>query len=93
MTVNFTIKFDSRSKEVILDCLKKELSIAEGEIRDGDYSEAALIRHEELLQIIRGVLYSRPEGEEVLKTEPPANARIVDPKQIRELYMKAKANE
>jgi len=59
--MNFTIKFDSRSKEVILDCLKKELAIAEEEIRGGNYTEEALVRHEELLQIIRGVLYSRPE--------------------------------
>lgn len=59
--MNFTIKFDSRSKEVILDCLKKELALAEEEIRGGNYTEEALVRHEELLQIIRGVLYSRPE--------------------------------
>lgn len=61
--VNFSIKFDSRSKEVLLDCLKKELNLAEDEIRNGDYSESALLRHEELFQLIRGILYSRPELE------------------------------
>jgi len=61
MAVSFTIRFDTRSKEVLLDSLRKELAIAEEEIRMGDYSSDALIRHEEILQIFRGILYSKPE--------------------------------
>ena len=61
MAVSFTIRFDTRSKEVLLDSLRKELIAAEEEIRSGDYSNEALIRHEEVLQIFRGILYSKPE--------------------------------
>lgn len=60
MAVSFSITFDTRSKEILLDSLKKELSVAEDAIRGGDYSEAALIRHEEVLQLVRGILYSKP---------------------------------
>ena len=67
MAVSFTIRFDTRSKEVLLDSLRKELIAAEEEIRSGDYSNEALIRHEEVLQIFRGILYSKPE-------EPTTNA-------------------
>lgn len=67
MAVSFSIRFDTRSKEVLLDSLRKELIAAEEEIRSGDYSNEALIRHEEVLQIFRGILYSKPE-------EPTTNA-------------------
>ena len=59
----FSIRFDTRSKEILLDALQKELTIASTAIRDGDYSDAALIRHEEVLQLVRGILYSKPEPE------------------------------
>ena len=60
MSKKFSITFDVRSKEVLLDCLKKELALAEEAIRSGDYTDEAFIRHEELIQLIRGVLYSKP---------------------------------
>ena len=60
MSKTFRISFDNRSKHVLLDALKKELTIAEFAIRGGDYSDKALIHHEEVLQLIRGVLYSKP---------------------------------
>lgn len=60
MAQSFSVSFDSRSKEVLLDCLKKELIIAEAAIRGGDYSQEALVRHEEILQLVRGILYSKP---------------------------------
>lgn len=65
MAVSFTITFDTRSKEILLDSLKKELATAEEEIRSGDYSQEALIRHEEVLQLVRGILYSKPVNPEV----------------------------
>ena len=64
--MTFSVKFDARSKEILLDTLRKELIIAEAEIRNGDYSDGALIRHEEVLQLFRGILYSKPETEEVV---------------------------
>ena len=60
MARSFTITFDSRSKEVLIECLKKELNDAEFAIRSGDYTDDALIRHEEVLQLLRGILYSKP---------------------------------
>lgn len=65
MAVSFTITFDTRSKEILLDSLKKELATAEDEIRSGDYSQEALIRHEEVLQLVRGILYSKPVNDAV----------------------------
>ena len=67
MAVSFTITFDTRSKEILLDSLKKELAAAEDEIRGGDYSTEALVRHEEVLQLVRGILYSKPVSPEVDK--------------------------
>ena len=63
MGVEFTVNFDSRTKEVLLDCLSKELILAE-DIRSGDYSTEALTRHEELLRIKRGILYVSPKVDE-----------------------------
>lgn len=64
MTMTFSIRFDVRSKEILLDSLKRDLAEAELLIRGGDYSDEALIRHEEVLQLLRGVLYSKPEENE-----------------------------
>ena len=65
MTVEFTINFDTRTKEVLLDCLSKEMSLAEDAIRSGDYSQEALMRYEELLRIHRGILYVKPKQQEL----------------------------
>ena len=61
MSVEFTINFDTRTKEVLLDCLLKEMMLAEDSIRSGDYSESAMMRYEELLRIHRGILYCNPK--------------------------------
>ena len=64
MAPQFTVRFDTRTKEVIIASLKKELSIAEEVITNGDYSQEALIRYEELNRVIRGILFSKPEEQE-----------------------------
>ncbi len=66
MAVTFSVRFDTRSKEVLLDALRKELIIAETDIRSGNYSDEALVRHEETLQLFRGILYSKPETPETV---------------------------
>ena len=63
MAPTFTVKFDTRTKEVIIAALKKELSIAEEVITNGDYSKESLIRYEELNRVIRGILFVKPEEE------------------------------
>ena len=67
-SMTFSIRFDTRSKEILLDALQKELTIASTAIRDGDISDAALIRHEEVLQLLPGILYAKPETPETLDT-------------------------
>ena len=63
MAPTFSVKFDTRTKEVIIAALKKELSIAEEVITNGDYSKESLIRYEELNRVIRGILFVKPEEE------------------------------
>ena len=61
MAPQFTVRFDTRTKEVIISALKKELSLAEELITNGDYSKEALIRYEELNRVIRGILFVKPD--------------------------------
>ena len=63
MAPTFSVKFDTRTKEVIIAALKKELSLAEELITNGDYSKESLIRYEELNRVIRGILFVKPEEE------------------------------
>ena len=61
MAPQFEISFDTRTKEILLDCLFTELIKAEDAIRCGDYSTDALTRYEEILRVRRGILYSQPK--------------------------------
>jgi hypothetical protein len=60
----FTVRFDTRSKVVILEALQKELKIAFENINGGDYSEDAFVRYEELNRLVRGILFTKPDVEE-----------------------------
>ena len=61
MAPTFHINFDTRTKEVLLQCLAKEMAFVEDQITTGDYSKESMIAYEELLRIRRGILYSPPK--------------------------------
>jgi len=59
--VVYTIRFDGRSKVVLMDLIKREMQDSEQKIMDGDMSTDERIRHGELLALYKGLLYSEPK--------------------------------
>jgi len=64
----FTIRFDERTKQILVSLLDNGIVQTSQAITAGDYSEELLQQHEELVQVKNGILYTRPEG--VLESEP-----------------------
>ena len=100
MAPQFQINFDTRTKEILLDCLFTELIRAEDAIRSGDYSTEALTRYEELLRVRRGILYVQPQELDdksgnwyhltvyIMSTMNPDSRRVVTThKQLEELVL------
>ena len=67
----FSVRFDERTKQVLCALLDNAVTQTSNAITAGDYSEELLQQHEELVQVKRGILYTRPEEVEV-KEEPEA---------------------
>ena len=65
----FSVRFDERTKQVLCALLDNAVTQTSNAITAGDYSEELLQQHEELVQVKRGILYTRPEEVEV-KEEP-----------------------
>jgi len=61
----YTLRIDDRGREVLLNALRLVKNAAEEPILAGDFNDETLQQHEELLQLHRGVLYVRPDPEEV----------------------------
>ena len=61
----FTVRFDERTKQILVSLLEQATAQVTQQISAGDYSEEALQAHEELVQVKRGILYARPETAEV----------------------------
>jgi len=80
MSILFKITFDTRSKEILLDALNKEIILAEDAIRSGDYSQEAFIRMEELFRLKRGILYSKPEEEHEIQSKKQVGPKVSTPK-------------
>ncbi len=59
--VMFRVTFDERTKQVLCAVLDNAISMTSQQITAGDYSDELLQQHEELVQVKRGILYSRPE--------------------------------
>jgi len=64
----FTIRFDERTKQILVSLLDNGIVQTSQAITAGDYSEELLQQHEELVQVKNGILYTRPE--EVLESQP-----------------------
>jgi len=65
----FTIRFDERTKQILVNLLDNGIVQTSQAITAGDYSEALFQQHEELVQVKNGILYTRPQGE--LEVETP----------------------
>ena len=61
----FTVRFDERTKQILCALLDNAISQTSQGITAGDYSEELLQQHEELVQVKRGILYTRPEAPEL----------------------------
>ena len=72
----FSVRFDDRTKQVLCALLDNAIQQTSNTITAGDYTEELLQQHEELLQVKRGILYTRPEEVEV---EEPAEQTTTEP--------------
>ena len=61
----FTVRFDERTKQILCALLDQAIAQTSQAITAGDYTEELLQQHEELVQVKRGILYTRPETPEV----------------------------
>ena len=69
----FSIKFDERTKQILIALLENAISTTSANILAGDYNDELLNQHEELTQVKSGVLLTRPDEEELkfAKEETP----------------------
>ena len=67
----FSIRFDERTKQILVMLLDNGIQQTTQAITAGDYSEELLAQHEELTQVKRGILYTRPDESEEVKEEKP----------------------
>ena len=67
----FSIRFDERTKQILVMLLDNGIQQTTQAITAGDYSEELLAQHEELTQVKRGILYTRPDEPEEVKEEKP----------------------
>ena len=69
----FSVRFDKRTKQLLIAVLNNAIAQASAAITEGDYSDELLSQHEELTQVKNGLLYTKPEEVEVepVKNETP----------------------
>ena len=59
----FSVRFDERTKQILVALLENGISQTSASIIAGDYNEELLSQHEELTQVKNGILYTRPDEE------------------------------
>ena len=70
MTKVFSVRFDERTKQILVSLLENAIQQTSSGITAGNYSEELLAQHEELTQVKNGLLYTRPEEVELEETKP-----------------------
>lgn len=63
MAKTFSVRFDERTKQILIALLENAISQTSASITAGDYSDELLTQHEELSQVKNGLLYTKPEEE------------------------------
>ena len=61
----FSVRFDKRTKQILIGLLNDAIQGHSTAIVNGDYSETSLSLHEELCQVKNGLLYTKPEEVEL----------------------------
>ena len=70
MTKVFSVRFDERTKQILVSLLESAIQQTSAAITQGDYKDELLNQHEELTQVKNGLLYTRPEEVELEETKP-----------------------
>ena len=73
----YSIRFDGRTKELILQALASMQGQYEGEIANGNNDEVVLETYDQLSQVRRGILMSPGEEVETDELEEP-NSETID---------------
>ena len=66
----FSVRFDERTKQILLLLLDNGIQQTTQQIAAGDYSDELLQQHEELSQVKRGILYTKPDEPEEVEEKP-----------------------
>ncbi len=74
----FSVRFDQHTQQMLCMLLHQAVSQTSQSITAGDYSEELLQQHEELMQVKRGILYSRPEETDAEPVETPVETPTED---------------
>ena len=62
MNKNFTIKFDNRTKSVLVQALIDAQTKAAALVINSDYDKETLLHAEEIAAVLRGVLLTKPDS-------------------------------
>lgn len=80
--MTYTYKVDERGRQVLLNAVKLVRDASAEPIVNGDFSEETLSAHEELYQLHRGILYTRPDSEPEAPLERPQEDDAYDPQKV-----------
>ena len=75
----FSIRFDERTKQILVSLLDNAIQQTSQAIIAGEYTDELLNQHEELTQVKSGLLYTRPdEPNKEVTEEKTAEEALVD---------------